>query len=201
MTPAASVAHYRIVSKLGEGGKGAVYGATDTQLNRAAAIEILRMQRFERGRGGRCLAAPYVSRPHQCALSSGTAPRYERSRCARDATSGGMAGRPLPAIHRAFSRQPGRPPDSPHGIAFRTQVGQYRRSGSSLLVCGRAVPRVFRATQVEADPGSRRRWPDRLRDTGRRRRGSLECVAIEGDPKATNAQTAVVVNLTAELKR
>ena len=32
------MAHYRIVSKLDEGDMGAVYGATDTKLNREAVI-------------------------------------------------------------------------------------------------------------------------------------------------------------------
>ena len=55
--PLQSIAHYELTEKIGEGGMGEVYRATDTKLKRPVAIKLLpeavtkdtqRMARFER---------------------------------------------------------------------------------------------------------------------------------------------------------
>jgi serine/threonine-protein kinase len=73
MPPPSTIAHYRVTSKLGQGGMGEVWRATDTKLNREVAIKILpdafaedadRMARFSRE--AQVLAS--LNHPHIAAL-------------------------------------------------------------------------------------------------------------------------------------
>src|ERR687888_1700169 len=73
MSPAQTIAHYRLIAKIGEGGMGEVYRATDTKLGRDVAIKVLpdafaedadRMARF--AREAQVLAS--LNHPHIAAI-------------------------------------------------------------------------------------------------------------------------------------
>jgi Tol biopolymer transport system component len=73
MSPGLSIAQYRVIAKVGEGGMGAVYRATDTRLNREVALKVVAqeyardsqwMARFQRE--ARVLAS--LNHPHIAAV-------------------------------------------------------------------------------------------------------------------------------------
>jgi len=76
-----SIAHYRIVSRLGQGGMGEVYLATDTRLDRSVALKVLpvavaqdpgRMSRFEiEAKAASALNHPSVTQIYEIGEDSG----------------------------------------------------------------------------------------------------------------------------------
>src|SRR5882724_7879897 len=70
---AESIAHYRIIKKLGSGGMGEVYLALDTKLDRKVAIKVLRSDSLEDERLKKRLlreaqAAAKLDHPNICAI-------------------------------------------------------------------------------------------------------------------------------------
>jgi serine/threonine-protein kinase len=81
-SPNTTLAHYRIVSKIGAGGMGEVYLAQDTKLDRKVALKVLpaevasnrdRMERFVReAKAAAALNHPHIAQIHEIAEDEGT---------------------------------------------------------------------------------------------------------------------------------
>ena len=77
-----NLSHYRIVSKIGEGGMGEVYLAQDTKLDRKVALKILsadvaahldRMKRFvQEAKAAAALNHPNIAHIYEIGESEGT---------------------------------------------------------------------------------------------------------------------------------
>jgi serine/threonine-protein kinase len=129
--PGTTLARYRVESKLGEGGMGVVWKATDTTLGRAVALKLLpeafardpeRVARFERE--ARLLAS--LNHPHIAAIygleSDGGARFLAMEYAEGDTLASRLAGGPLPhAEARAIALQIADALESAHdrGIVHR----------------------------------------------------------------------------------
>src|SRR5499427_4561435 len=82
LTINATISHYRIVTKIGEGGMGEVYLAVDTKLDRKVALKILpaelagnqdRMRRFtQEAKAAAALNHPNIAHIYEIGESDGT---------------------------------------------------------------------------------------------------------------------------------
>ena len=82
LLPNRTLSHYRIVSKIGEGGMGEVYLAHDTKLDRNVALKILppdlaanqdRMRRFvQEAKAAAALNHPNIAHIYEIGESEGT---------------------------------------------------------------------------------------------------------------------------------
>ena len=76
---AESLAHYRIIKKLGRGGMGEVYLAQDTKLDRKVAIKVLAPEMVAKENAKKRLvreaqAAAKLDHPNICAIYESTRP-------------------------------------------------------------------------------------------------------------------------------
>jgi hypothetical protein len=115
MSPQQPIAHYRITAKLGQGGMGEVWRATDTKLNREVAIKIRpsgfaedagRMQRFERE--AQVLAS--LNHPNIAAIYS-----IEQGAIVIELVPGEDAKCPVPVETHWTMAGRSRPPDNEYG--------------------------------------------------------------------------------------
>ena len=120
MSPQQTIAHYRITSKLGEGGMGEVWRATDSKLGREVAIKILPESFAQESRSTRSLPR-WSHEPHVRLYSlSGLCGLLLHGLCTASHLIPNPAGRAAgeqPGGLAPFFRHP-----SPNGLLMRRRV-------------------------------------------------------------------------------